>query len=380
MSKELDEFEQKLEADKKMDQRKKEVQEKSLILQEHRVDRDLTRLMQNQDELKKGQEVDFSSLPQSYVDELVNSSNKYIEAARLSMCFMNEMFRLVVPYFQKNLILIGADTGDGKSTTVANIIYSTITTPNPATGKLGRALVLSNEEAPEDFYNRITAVHMGLKYTNHNLITDEEKETYAKFIPLWCKDDRLSIIGDTYQGISGWTTTLEGIEKIFTNLIDSGNAPDVVILDYYQNVKRSKNDPELDQYKTQAMFAAFLDKMKLVYPGPIVVMAQMKRLTGDDDTTPFNVRLKGSKEICDKATFIAEITPERKLLRSKWKIWKSRFNDSAGEDFHVGYDRGKFVPYDEAFQASVAKIVQKNLEAHYGSDLGLNKKDEKDEE
>lgn len=379
MSKELDDFNKKLEEDKKKDERKKNVQDKALILQEHRVERDLATLLQNKEELEKGKTVDFSRLSQEYVDELVSSSNQYIDAAKKSMCFMNEDFRLVVPFFKKNLILIGADTGDGKSTTVANVIYSTVTNINPATGKLGRVLVLSNEEAPEDFYNRITAVHLGLKYTNHNLITDEEKDQYAKFIPLWCKNDRLSIIGDTYQGISGWTTTLEGIEKIFTSLLESGNPPDVVILDYYQNVKRSKNDPELDQYKVQAMFAAFLDKMKLVYPGPIVVMAQMKRLTGDEDTTPFNVRLKGSKEICDKATFIAEITPERALLRSKWKVWKSRFNDSAGENLLVGYDRGKFVPYSEDFQKSIAKIVQENLDRKAKADLGLPSKNKDDE-
>jgi hypothetical protein len=77
-----------------------------------------------------------------------------------------------------------------------------------------------------------------------------------------------------------------------------------LFIDYYQNIKRSKNDPSLDQYKCQSMFAAFMDKMKLIYPGAIVVMAQMKRLVNDEDSTPFNVRLKGSKEICDKATFM----------------------------------------------------------------------------
>jgi hypothetical protein len=40
----------KLEKDKKMDERKKIVQEKALILQEHRVERDLTTLLQNKDE------------------------------------------------------------------------------------------------------------------------------------------------------------------------------------------------------------------------------------------------------------------------------------------------------------------------------------------
>jgi HrpA-like RNA helicase len=70
-----------------------------------------------------------------------------LKLQKKSMVFMNDRFRLVVPYFQKNLILIGADTGDGKSTTVANAIYSTITKINPATGKYGRVMVLSNEEA-----------------------------------------------------------------------------------------------------------------------------------------------------------------------------------------------------------------------------------------
>ena len=376
MSKELEDFEDKLKKDIEMDERKKNVQQKSLILQEHRVERDLNILQQNKEELEKGKDISFSSLSQGYIDGLVESSNEYIEAAKKSMSFMNDTFRLVVPFFRKNLILVGADTGDGKSTAVANVIYSTITKINPATGKPGRVLVLSNEEAPEDFYNRITALHLGLKYTNHREITDREKDQYASYIPIWCENSTLSIIGDTYEGISGWTTTLEGIERIFTSLLESDNPPDVVILDYYQNVKVSRNNTDLDQYKVQAMFAAFLDKMKLVYPGPIVVMAQMKRLTGEDDTTPFNIRLKGSKEICDKATFIAEITPERTYLRSKWKVWKSRFNESVGETYFVGYDRGKFVEYTEAFQKSVFSQVNKNLDRELKSDLGLPKKDE----
>ena len=237
MSKELEEFEKKLEEDKKKDERKKNVQDKSLILQEHRVDRDLATLQQNQEEIQKGKSVDFSSISQEYVDGLVISSNEYIDAAKKSMCFMNETFRKIVPFFRKNLILIGADTGDGKSTTVANVIHSTITNINPATGKPGRVLVLSNEEAPEDFYNRITALHLELKYTDHNQITDAERDLYAKFIPIWCENSTLSIIGDTYQGISGWTTTIEGIERIFESLLQSDNPPDTVILDYYQNVK-----------------------------------------------------------------------------------------------------------------------------------------------
>ena len=116
--------------------------------------------------------------------------------------------------------------------------------------------------------------------------------------------------------------------------------------------------------------------MKLRYPGPIVVMSQMKRLVNDEDTTPFNVRMKGSKLICDKATFICELIPERELLRSKWLVWKSRFTESVGQAVYTGYDRGKFVPYSDEFKKSMSKIVEKNLERIKAQELGITDKEE----
>ena len=382
MSKELEDFNEMLEKDAQLKLRRDVVSEKDLSLKEHRVNRDLNELIKNTSELEQAQKVSFGRMTPEAIIALVASNDEYMEAARNAMVFINSDFGKLVPYFRKNLILVGGDTGDGKSTTVANLIYSTITRQNPATGKAGRVLVLSNEEAPEDFYNRVTSIARGWKYTNHDQFTEEQRKSYSAHIPIWASKGRLTIIGDTYQGVPGWTTTVEGIEAVFENLLRENEIYDTVIIDYYQNIKRSKINPKLDQYQVQSMLAAVLDKMKLRYPGAIVMMAQMKKLTGEEDTTPFNVRFKGSKEICDKATFICELIPERKLLRSKWLVWKSRFTEAVGQAIYTGYDRGKFVPYSMEFQLMTAKLREKNLEKDKEQELGIvsNEKEENEDE
>lgn len=378
MSKESEEFQKKIQEDIDLDRRKKAFSEKDLTLKEHRVERDLNELIKNTAEIEQAKTVGFGRMTSEAISQLVASNDEYMEAARNAMVFINSDFGKLVPYFRKNLITVASDTGDGKSTTVANLVYSTITRKNPATGRAGRCLVLSNEEAPEDFYNRITALAKGWRYTNHDKFTDEQRKTFSDHIPIWAKNGRLTIIGDVYQGIPGWTTSVEGIETIFNNLIRDNEIYDTVIIDYYQNVRTSKVDPKLDEYNCQRKLSAVLDQMKLRYPGAIVVMAQIKKLANEDDTTPFNVRLKGSKLICDKSTFICELIPERKLLRSRWLVWKSRFTEAVGQSIYTGYDKGKFVPYDINFQKNVAKLVERNLEREKEQEIGIidSKKDE----
>ena len=379
MSKESDDFNQKLDKDIEFANRKKVVDEKGLILREHKVTRDLDELLKNTTELEQQRSVSFAAMTAEAIAKLVSSNDDYMEAAKNSMQFMNKEFGKLVPYFRKNLILVCGDTGNGKSTTVANIAYNTIIRKNPATGKTGRVLVLTNEEAPEDFYNRLTCLHMGWTYSNHNEFTDEQRKVFSEYIPRWATGGRLTVIGDTYEGIPGWTHSVEGIQNIFTNLLRDGNIYDAVIIDYFQNIRYSKNDPSLDEYECQRRVSGFLDEMKIIYPAPIVLMAQMKRLVDDDDTTPYNIRFKGSKLITDKATFICEVTPERDYLRCKWRVWKSRFTTAVGEHLYTGYDRGKYVPYSVDFQKNVAKLVDRNLERKKEQELGIPSEKEKEE-
>jgi hypothetical protein len=384
MSEEMDKLNEQIQKEMDLDRRKKDVSEKDLTLREHRVNRDLDELVKNKSEIEQAKSVEFGPMTPETIAQIVRDNDEYMESARFAMEFICPEFKKIVPYFRKNLILIMSDTGGGKSTAVANAAFNTLIHKNPATGKPSRVLVISNEECPEDVYNRLTSLRFKWKYTNHSLFTEEQRRTFSEYIPRWAKDGKLTVISDVYQGIPGWTTTIEGLEAIFTSLLkdykDGKPIYDSVIIDYYQNFKRSKLDPKLDEYAVQRKVAALLDQMRKVYPGPIVLMAQMKRLVDEDDTTPFNIRLKGSKEICDKASFICELTPENKLFRSRWQVWKSRFNERIGEAIYTGYSYGKYVNYSTEFQKSVASMVEKNLEKDKEDELGLSTEPEKEKQ
>lgn len=379
MSKELDDFNAALEKADELERRKKALAEKDLTLKEHRVGLDLDILVKNSNEIEQAKTISFGQVSQEEIEKLVRENDDYMEAAKHSMRFINKEFKGVVPYFRKNLIVVLADTGQGKSTAVANIAFETITHINPATGKAGRVLVLTNEEAAEDFYNRVTCHIKGWNYTKHDQFNDEQRQAFRDNIPILARNGRLTVIGNTYKGISGWTRTVDGMKTILENLTRDEDWYDVIIIDYYQNVTSSKTDPRLDIYKCQERFADMLDEFKTSYPAPIVVMAQINKLKDEEDTTPYNIRIKGRKTLCDKATFICELIPEHKLLRSKWTIHKSRFTGTVGQSVYTGFDRGKFIPYSLEFQANVSKIVDRNLEREKEQELGFPSQGDEDD-
>ena len=141
-----------------------------------------------------------------------------------------------------------AQSGEGKSTTVANIIASTIRQISPVTGKVCRVLVITNEEKAEDVYNRITCFSHGWAYTEHHAFTDLQINTFENYIPILAK--KITVIDDSFGSkpgcpVSGVTTSIEGIQAIFDNIIANQIHYDAILIDYYQHISTSKKTPEL---------------------------------------------------------------------------------------------------------------------------------------
>lgn len=354
MSDEVKDFKANIAKEEEEAKKRKELQAKELILRDRKANLELARVTQAEEELAKAKSTNYGAMSEEAIANLRKQNIEYIEAARNGMKFINNSFKGVVPYFRKNLLLILGKTGEGKSTTVANIVRETLRQINPLTGKGRRVLVITNEERSEDVYNRITCLAKGWAYTNHDKFTQEQLDTFDEWIPKLAAGGRMTVIDNNYEGNHGVTTTIEGIEGIFDNLIRDKQFYDVVIIDYYQNIKHSKLHPHMTEFEVQARLANSLDRYKNEYPAPIVVMAQV--LPPDKDKkVPVEHRIKGRKIIVDPATLIMEMVADRQNLRTEWIIHKSRFTEAIGASFFTGYDKGAFVEYNQAFIDQVHK-------------------------
>jgi len=378
MSDEANKFHDKLAVMKSVEEKKIEIQAKKNIVDEKRYDSQIERMTQAERSLEIARNTNFGALNEDHRNKLKKDLKEYVEAAKEGMVFISPIFNGMVPFCRKNLIVIGARTGGGKSTAVANIVFETIRQKSKITGKRKKVLVITNEEKAEDFYSRIISLARGYHYVNHDKFTEEMTNDFEAGIDGLAKDGTVVVVDDTFNGASGLTKSVEGIKTIFENLLRDGIYYDAVILDYYQNVTSSTSDSTLNQYQVQEKLTHLLDWAKNEYPAPIVVMAQAKP-NDKDQSIPFEFRVKGAKLIVDKATLAMEMIPNKGDLCTDWVVHKSRFTEAVGEGFVTGYENGRFVKYDEQFITKVAKIKEKRKEKEVMSGVFTEKDKKKDE-
>jgi archaellum biogenesis ATPase FlaH len=325
----------------------------------------------------------YGKMSEKMIQEVENENNEYMEAAKKMLCFIDfETFGSFIPFFRKNLILIGADTGDGKSTCVANIAYGILTQKNLETGSNDkRALVLTNEEEVSDVLNRLTCLGRGWSYTNHNEFSDVQVKAFKTGIRAWTRDGRVTVVNDTYGGSHGVTTTLEGMENVFERLMEdyrrTGEHYDAVLIDYYQNIITSVKNSQMSANEVQERLGHMLDRYKNIYPAPIILFAQMKKVNKDDRLT-WKERIGGRKRIADFCTCVIEMTADKETHTTGWTVWKSRFTKAIGKKLITGFDGGLFVKDNDEFRAKVQKMRDAEEAKKFNQQIGIKPKD-KDE-
>lgn len=366
----IEDFNEKIAEDEKYENLKHENSKKKILIESDRVAMQLERLNQDKADLELAKKANYGALSEEQIIYIQKENDDYIKAAKSAMSFVHTIFDGMVPFFRKNLILIGAQTGQGKSTAVANIVFRVKDQISPVTGKPRRSLVLTNEERAEDVYNRVTSLAMGWSYTNHTSFTDEQTDTYRKAIPAWARGGLITVIDNTHGGSHGVTTSLEGIESVFENLLTNQEYYDCIIIDYYQNIITSKKDATMSENEVQARLTRMLDRYKNLYPAPIVLMAQMKPLDRDE-RTPWQERIKGRKIIADACTFIFEMAADFEAQTTVWTVWKSRFTQTVGKIFTTGWEKGKYVEHTEEFAKKVTQAKEERASKALDKKIGL---------
>ena len=300
------------------------------------------------------------------------NSRTYFEGAKNGMVFLNESFRKWVPLWGGNIVLIGARTGGGKSSVAANLIFSTIQQKNPVTGKNRKVLCISAEETPVQVFSQLSCLARNWNFNEQDEFTEEQRNELIEFIPKWAKNG-VSVIGEDGRGS---TSSIDGIEAILTNLLETKTHYDLILIDYIQKITTSKKNTQMQQFMVLKEVMNLLDSFKNNYPGAICVLSQIKA-NDAEETLDFQDRLRGSRDIITPCTVALELVAEPKILRSRFIVRKNRYKGSTlGGHVDMGYDRGRFVPYSEEFKKHVNV---RNESVEYKETIGKFMSDEKEE-
>lgn len=325
----------------------KEAEETSkLLLKKKAVDRfrteaDYQRYVKSKEEVEALQNINIESDREEYVRKIIKENEEYMEAAKSCKKFITKSFNGIVPNFGKNINLIAANTNGGKSTLVSNIAFHTAMVG-------GKTLIITNEEAVADVYNRITCLIKGWPYANHNEFTDEQKRVLNEGIEKLSKF--INVISDSSYATSGTTTTVEGIQNVLESVIRNNQKYDQIIIDYVQKISFSKLNPNAKTWEILSSVMQYLDGFKNRYlSSPITVMAQLHNSNGDEDRS-FEDRLRGFKGIITPVTCAMEMVADKKTYQTKFIIHKNRWSsgDMTSQEVVVGWYKGLYVELDHA--------------------------------
>jgi len=323
-----------------------ELNDKKLEIEVHRTEQQYKK-MKDALELKADlSDINIELNNQELVEHLVKVNTQYLNTVKTkAMAFLTDSFAGVVPYMPNNLILVGARTGRGKSTTCANLTYRAL-----MQGK--KVLNISNEEKAIDVYNRVTSLIDDEAYIDHaNFSQEKIKHLNDRIRQL---SQRLLVVDDDYVGKTGGASILEVLQGYITKAVET-KTYDIILIDYYQKINISSENSALSQYEVQAKFADWIgDILKHPDCPAIVVMAQLK--PDDKDGKPIEDRMEGRKLITKPATCILEAAPDYNRRCTRFIVHKTRWSENNGAEIDVGYVRGKYVKYDKEFQQYVEKV------------------------
>lgn len=258
--------------------------------------------------------LDIAAEDPGLVGELNAEHVALVAALKSKMTFINGALTEITPCFYGNIILVGAQTGHGKSTASANAVAAFV-----EQGK--RVLVLTNEEVKLDVYNRIACLRLGYHYADLENFTEEQHQKLAEereFLVKW-----VTVIDAEYKQIENVTTSIEGMRAMLESLITRKAKYDAILIDYYQNVSTSNKNPKKARWEVLVEFSSYLDDFRKRFKAPIIIFAQLHP-KGKKEKIFFEDRVKEGKSICVRATFIWEIVPNYENGCTIWEWHKKR--------------------------------------------------------
>ncbi len=280
--------------------------------------------------------------------KISQSNSEYMEAVKNRLPFINQELGNLICLGGKTLYLVCGGTGGGKSTTVGAII-------GPVLDQGKKVLVIVNEEAREDVYNRVACQRLGKNFVLFKQAQLHQSEVDRINEEAESLQSVMTVIDTDFKHNPDFVTTPQGIAKVLEAFAFDH---DMVVIDYYQNISRStaaSGDLRPEPWNHQLKFCHWINSFKNKYGKPIVVMSQIRKPNKTDSST-FEERLMGSKYIATVSLIHIELRADFQNYSTTFLCHKDRFWGKTGKGMVQGFDwtSNRFVPYDDAFAAKVA--------------------------
>ena len=262
----------------------------------------------------------------------VEEVHRYSKMLQQRITLINAPLTATIPFTCGNLYLFTAYSGSGKSTVAANITY-----PLWKEGK--RTLVISNEETREDVLFRIGCLELGLNFNDYKKGT-MSNEDRNKVIALWPSISEYVHVLDVSDR-NGITTKVEGVKSAL-DAIKHSKKYSCVLIDYFQLIKYSTQNPKNKAYENLNDLRIWLGQYIKSADMPVVLFAQLYASDKRGGAKSVEARLKECSSIIEPATVIIEICPNFDNQTSEFIIHKDRFGRS-GHKIVCGFEKGKFI-------------------------------------
>lgn len=321
--------------------------EKKRIIETVRVEKQFNEIKETEKEKERLKTVDVTSIDEGFLAKMDWEQKMMRESVSRRMTFVTPNLTDFVPFTYPNLILIGAKTGQGKSTFASNMIYQLMIENR-------KSLLLSNEEKSVDVYNRLSCLHKGWNYNDRNNFFEDQWDEMTRLRHTMYRSGRVRVIDSDYEAFKDATTSYEGIKFILDNLyetflekkkLNENAAPDFdcIVLDYYQKTGFSIENPHLEQWKVLKKLSDYLDNFYKKYPAPVVVFCQLRHESKDEDY--FETRIKEGKSILVPSTFAMELKPDKKSRVTQFIPHKHRWSNRIDEEIKLVWDKGLFIDH-----------------------------------
>lgn len=234
-------------------------------------------------------------------------------------------------HLSQGLIIIGAKTGQGKSTTLANILAGFM----EAKKEGHRALVITNEETTASVYNRIACVMLKQSFKAfHNAQLPEHIELEVQTL---AQDLIEHIVVE--EGNKQFDMTDSSHVKSALAYASEGGFK-LACLDYFQTVTQDSEHPERGPVEVSKDLGFFLKDYGRRVTIPVVAFAQ---LHPSSEMPDFAQRVQNDRTIVNHCFIAIEIIPDFETKTTQAIVHKDRMGGGQGKKYTFVFEGGRFV-------------------------------------